>query len=780
MIKCFYLKGIHLNNLFIYLFIYLFIILQNIYCECSINGNIFYDQNHPIDKAEIRILDYYNYPFGKLLNEVKSEKSGYFSLSNIIRNHYILYINKFGYSPFCSSIIFTNNNDNITFKIKLKKYCIPEILNKINLNISNKTLISNISLRLSGNNWLGNMFLSNGIYYYSFHINDEKYGYIDLNNSNFVYNGFGDYISWLNIIKNSNVQFVFKPNLYSRYGLNSNDWYNKKERQEKLIKVSKPAKEFLIEKLKQNKIVFLGELHTIINPVVFLANHLKDLYKEGGLRYLFLESGSEDITNNQYYFPVLWVWERAGWRYEWIYLFKSISLLNHDLPKDQQLEVIFPEHGYHDINNPLNNPDLAYQNLINRDKFAYNTIISTISNSKDQDKVLIFYGDAHGIKKEITNFLIHDTYFHYKSLTSMLEKIYPGKFYSIESFIDNYSEKTNFLPYYYFNYVQNIIPFGGELSNNYIGKFHYENEVIEKFWDGFIYFGDSQVGTPHNYLNNNNTAKNLLYYIKLFYLNNTPDYFIKNQFQKDLYFLNVYYPKDFDYQYWNPKRPLFECITNFENFLYTNKIIDYTNYGIGNSNLENYLTCLYNGKIALDYSNYIDSIYFLKKSENYFTNDIYPDYFVFLDYYGLKNYYLAINKGQSLLSNNIINSLPELPSLYSNLADSYLHIADTNNYYFYLSISTNLKKELISREFLYKGKGAIIINVIESSQTEKLLKFGDIIITYNGKGISNTEDLLKNRINDISKDVVIEYIRQGIKNKIIIKGGPIGVNCITY
>ncbi len=158
----------------------------------------------------------------------------------------------------------------------------------------------------------------------------------------------------------------------------------------------KNADEQIIECLQSKKIVFIGENHSTVFPILYMTQNMENFYN-AGLRYLFLEEEGDG------FFPVgnydnyrLWVvppWCTFGWKYEYHLMELEVARINQ-LHPDDPIKVIFPEK---DVNWPEDMSD-AVKVLNARDAQAQKTIIQIMDNAKPEDKAIIFYGSAHGMK----------------------------------------------------------------------------------------------------------------------------------------------------------------------------------------------------------------------------------------------------------------------------------------------------------------------------------------------------------------------------------------------
>jgi hypothetical protein len=114
---------------------------------------------------------------------------------------------------------------------------------------------------------------------------------------------------------------------------------------ERAIRGAPAAREYMIDLIKSRKLVFLGELHNTVDPILFLAGNLR-AFHEAGLRYLFYEGaipgfapiGRTDSRYAEPYFIFFTApWEQTGWKYEGKALSDALRELNAGLPSGERL-----------------------------------------------------------------------------------------------------------------------------------------------------------------------------------------------------------------------------------------------------------------------------------------------------------------------------------------------------------------------------------------------------------------------------------------------------------
>jgi len=194
------------------------------------------------------------------------------------------------------------------------------------------------------------------------------------------------------------------------------------------LQKSKNADEQILEAIQSKKIVFIGETHTTVFPILYMTQSMEKFY-EAGVRYLFLEEEGDgfsytDGNYDNYKIHIVPQWCTRAWKYEYHLMEKEIARINQ-LHKEDPIKVIFPEEG---VVYPENmNDGVAVQNA--RDMQAHKTIIEVMDSAKPEDKAIIFYGDGHGSK-------LPDNYLNYEGLWYStgyyLNKYYGEQFASVE------------------------------------------------------------------------------------------------------------------------------------------------------------------------------------------------------------------------------------------------------------------------------------------------------------------------------------------------------------
>ena len=148
--------------------------------------------------------------------------------------------------------------------------------------------------------------------------------------------------------------------------------------------------------INENKIIFIGENHSIVNPRLYLIENLETLYN-CGVRHICMEGFSlrnpKDVNYNFYcFFP----WSVAGSKYEDVFLSQKIEEINAGVSESEKLKIYNPEEFL--LEKDIENYEY-YEKLNLRDTASYNFIEDLYHTIPKEEKILIFYGYEHGSKK---------------------------------------------------------------------------------------------------------------------------------------------------------------------------------------------------------------------------------------------------------------------------------------------------------------------------------------------------------------------------------------------
>jgi hypothetical protein len=323
------------------------------------------------------------------------------------------------------------------------------------------------------------------------------------------------------------------------------------------IRGAPAAHEYMIDLIKTKKLVFLGELHSTVDPILFLAGNLRAFY-EAGLRYLFYEGampgfapiGRTDSRYAEPYFIYFTApWAHAGWKYEGKALSDAVRELNAGLPFGERLRMICTENGHDGSGLP------EAELLDSRDAYAFETISAAMDGSAEGAKGLVFYGQSHGMKEGAG----------WTAMGGLLAARYGGDFASVA-----------------YDYLDDCFP--GARGSRRIGDGRVTAVAIERgasgvfgalgshieHFDAFILdLGTKTYGVSYQYVQSK--ANLVAMYAALRNLEVSPKRdqmlampIFRNEYLLLIYYLKLYYGDRFSYDLWNPEGSLKDALSGLE------------------------------------------------------------------------------------------------------------------------------------------------------------------------------------------------------------------------
>lgn len=410
------------------------------------------------------------------------------------------------------------------------------------------------------------------------------------------------------------------------------------------------ASDAVLEGFSNCKIMFFGEKHNDIIPTLFLRDNLKKLYDEG-LRYIFFEGDSDNYidNSNKYSFSIYPAWGNWGYRYERTFLYDEINKINIE-HSDDQIKVYWPENGLRSSDYP-DLDDVEWRNL--RDYTAQSNIKAVMDESEINQKGIIFYGEAHGLKFEERWW---GESMDYKPLGVYLDEYYGEQFVNCD-FFNIVSNKERDVTYK--NESVCIIPEEFQLKKLLNGT--------ERRMDFYCFYPKEICGVPSFYISNKSCIN---FMAKIISNKSLTEFWI----EEDDVLLSIYYLK-------------YLLDENFEYDLKSNKIekLSYENiqFDVNNElrNLEEYFYYLDYGEIIINYLYYPKKDYRInliinnmKKAKELNSKDIWPDYWIcyfnteIAKYSGKKeDYKKAIELWKNLLDQELIYYSPILKLCYEKI-----------------------------------------------------------------------------------------------------------------
>jgi hypothetical protein len=323
---------------------------------------------------------------------------------------------------------------------------------------------------------------------------------------------------------------------------------------ERAIRDAPSAREYMVGLIKSRKLVFLGELHTTVDPILFLAGNLRAFY-DAGLRYLFYEGAlpgfapvgrTDSRFEEPYYIYFTAPWAHAGWKYEAKVLSDAIRGLNAGRPGGDRLRVVCAENGL--VQSASSEKEL----LDARDAYAFETISAVMDGSAEGAKGLVFYGQSHGMKEGAG----------WRAMGGLLAARYGGDFASVA-----------------YDYLEDRFPGRrgarrvGEdrgkavaLERREAGNFIELGSHIEHF-DAFILdFGAPTYGVCFQYVQTRGNLVSMYNSLKGLEASPKRDQLLampvfRNEYFVLIYYLRLYYGDRFDYDLWNPGTALSDALS---------------------------------------------------------------------------------------------------------------------------------------------------------------------------------------------------------------------------
>ena len=317
------------------------------------------------------------------------------------------------------------------------------------------------------------------------------------------------------------------------------------------------AKQYILDALDQNKLVFIGEEHVKVNEELFLAENLQAFY-DAGLRYIFIEGNDGNyVTARPSSIPLFPPWrEDVGGKYEAGAVSQAIRKINDAVPEAEQIREIPAEAGY--------NPTTGEGSDLNkRDQQAFKNISEFMEKLPPHKKAMIFYGSAHGQTKPAIWQTDGEEPFLWTPMGAYLKEQYGDDFVSI-SFLSAQDE---------WRYISLDIPELRDIgSKPKIVLSNSRNDVVNNDWiygalslkDAVIVDREALYGTGSNYHPSSETL--FAMYTSLYDLETSIDkwkddvatfrFQEQGQYLQLIYYLKLWLGDSFDYRLWDTVKPL--------------------------------------------------------------------------------------------------------------------------------------------------------------------------------------------------------------------------------
>lgn len=469
---------------------------------------------------------------------------------------------------------------------------------------------------------------------------------------------------------------------------------------------SHDAANSICREIQNKKVVFISELHNVVNTYQFLSENMRRFY-DAGVRYIFIEGGDPDsfMEESETYFPFFYPWPQCGWRYEEKMFSDSVLKINQSAPENQKIKVISAEEDMPPElweEGGMWNIETEIRVFLRRDEYAAEKIKHVMHGT--DDKALVVYGSSHGQISIVPEFdMGHGKPIkNWNPLGHRLKEFFGDDFISFGFvFLKEYDYKIE-----------------EKIDGSFV---FYEDELkpllpknILNLYDAYIVEDDSVWGIPFVYKPTEENLKFLFNQI-CFYaehieeLKNHKDDYIASDFGQliaGIYYLKMYYGDKFDYQLWNSKRSL-KAVTDeleqqvadkgFENVL-----------GVKNARID------FNDSQVRDYMKYMSSRWELEMySKNQYKKkwcpwlltqteaarnilghqDLWALYWDARVRTTCGKYDEALKEYEALLENSLVYSMPVLPVIYKKAA-------------------------LCEEKLGHKGRAEVYVNKISALQNE--------------------------------------------------------------
>lgn len=387
--------------------------------------------------------------------------------------------------------------------------------------------------------------------------------------------------------------------------------------------------------ISENKILFIGEDHSVVNPRIFLIENLEQICEQG-VKHICMEGFTlRNPQEEKYDYYCFFPWVSAGSKYEDVLLSQKILEINKNLSELAKIKIYNPEEEL--VEKEIEH--LSYYEKLNvRDTETFKFINSLSKKVPKEEKILIFYGYEHGSKKRIKN---------WKPLGQRL-----------------HNARTDFVSINFDYCLQNKTESHIEKQNRF-KRYDYLIKQNEKSTYGICYqFFGSKENTQVliNHLINYSTKENLF---NMEYYDSLSD---EREFLNNIYYLKMLYKDKFDYNFWNEEENLLESLEKLKKEIRSQKI----NFSNDINSLRNYHKWMIESGIE-DFIQKNQKLNLkqtknkLKKAFSYYQEDLWCLYWLASVEFELKEYENAIENFEKCLEYDTINCIEVLPYIYEKL-----------------------------------------------------------------------------------------------------------------
>ncbi len=444
----------------------------------------------------------------------------------------------------------------------------------------------------------------------------------------------------------------------------------------------------IMDDLTSKKVIFIGENHDDVYPILFLKNYIEDFYK-AGVRYIFFETGDDgyisDTNIQKADFEIIPPWTCYAWKYEQHLLEEEIHNINKK-NISSPIKVFWPEYG---IKLPESKDYTEIMNF--RDNKIQDFIINILADSEADEKAIILYGADHGSCITEKYYFNEEVKSEWKMTGVYLKDYFGDKYssYRFFSFDSNQYEKV-----VYKNKFDCVI-LSGQNFDSFVPL------EYRKMFDFIAVYKDPVYGVIYPYIQSkqifsvlerksqdyllsaplyNSTYENIEGLLSVYYCNylseifKTPDY--KNSFE-----INS-----------KQRQEEIESLEEYMKYLYAENFIESYLYNPANDERINYI---------------LQNMFYAKRIN---TKDIWPQYWI--SYFNTEkaiysdkksDYKSALCEWKKLMQNDLLYTSPVLKLTYQKIALCEEKLGNDIDRQLYLKKADN-----VSRLFDFEYKDYVV------------------------------------------------------------------------
>lgn len=336
---------------------------------------------------------------------------------------------------------------------------------------------------------------------------------------------------------------------------------------------------------ESKKVIFVGiNDHATINTALFFSKENLQKLHDCGMRYILCEGGlsSKNLYDDsdlvQQEVELFYPWESVEAQYYENTVFQNVHSINRNLAQDEKIKVVGLEGRRQNFT--IGDDESRIYNY--RDEYMFNVAREYIDGSKEDERILILCGSAHGYTDGVRRFNPQgNSEYEWITLGSRLKREYGDAFLSLSYIaVDSATRDSVF-------YGQ-LKKSDSWNTTNIVGKFVTLQDAEEingaipiffdgnyPLYDGFIMDKHAEYGVKYCYkLDAPAVLERVIVQTEELYQSlsqiaeteggfdyDNPDIAYKIEFFcRNVYYLKLYFGKDFDYSFWNPSTRLEDAL----------------------------------------------------------------------------------------------------------------------------------------------------------------------------------------------------------------------------